>query len=108
MHLLSKPRDGPWPRPVPPTDRFRGRAGAGEEPERQPSPLAQRSIESEAARRFEYHESEHSGVKMPKPATAHIDDAELKMKKLAAPEEMERRRLIAVQLHALMGRSMTE
>jgi hypothetical protein len=45
---------------------------------------------------------------MPKPATAHIDDAELKMKKLAAPEEMERRRLIAVQLHALMGRSMTE
>lgn len=35
-------------------------------------------------------------------------NAELKMKELAAPEEMERRWLIASQLHALLDRSMTQ
>jgi len=45
---------------------------------------------------------------MPKPATVHIDDAELKMKELAAPKEMERRRAVASRLQALIDRPITE
>jgi rubrerythrin len=45
---------------------------------------------------------------MPKLATAHIDDAELKMKDPAPPEEMEHRRAVASRLQALMDRPITE
>lgn len=45
---------------------------------------------------------------MPKPATAHVDDAELKMNEPAAPEEMERRKAVASRLQALMDRPITE
>ena len=45
---------------------------------------------------------------MPKPATVNIDDAELKMKELAAPEEMENRRAVASRLQALLDRPITE
>jgi hypothetical protein len=45
---------------------------------------------------------------MPNPATAHLDDAELKMKEPASPEEMERRKLVASKLRSLMDRPITE
>jgi hypothetical protein len=45
---------------------------------------------------------------MPKSATAHIDDAELKMNEPAPPEEMERRRAVASRLQALIDRPITE
>jgi len=45
---------------------------------------------------------------MPKPAIAHIDDAELRMKEPASPEEMERRRLVASRLRTLIDRPITE
>jgi len=45
---------------------------------------------------------------MPKPATAHIDETELRMKESPSPEEMERRRLVALRLRALIDRPITE
>ncbi|HEY2295822.1 MAG TPA: hypothetical protein VGM86_34400 [Thermoanaerobaculia bacterium] len=45
---------------------------------------------------------------MPKHATARIEDAELKMKEPASPEDMERREKIAEMLLSLMERPVTE
>ncbi|MFL6264104.1 MAG: hypothetical protein ACJ76Y_30840 [Thermoanaerobaculia bacterium] len=45
---------------------------------------------------------------MPKQATAHIDDAELKMRDLAPPEEMERRREFVAWLRAQMDKPATK
>ena len=45
---------------------------------------------------------------MPRPATAHIDEAELKMKEPASQEDMERRRLVASRLRSLMDRPVTD
>lgn len=47
-------------------------------------------------------------TEMPKRATVHIDDAELKMKETASPDKMERRRAVAKRLRSLMDRPMTE
>lgn len=45
---------------------------------------------------------------MPRHATAHIDDTEQKVNESASPEEMERRRQILGEIHALRSRPVTE
>jgi hypothetical protein len=45
---------------------------------------------------------------MPKHATVHIEDAELKMNEPASPKEMERRGQIAAELDTLWNRPMEE
>jgi hypothetical protein len=45
---------------------------------------------------------------MPRHATAQIDDVERRMNESASPEEMERRRQILGEIHALRSRLVTE
>lgn len=47
-------------------------------------------------------------AEMPRPVTAHIDEAALKMKEPASQEDMERRRLVASRLRSLMDRPITD
>lgn len=45
---------------------------------------------------------------MPKHATAKIEDAELRMKEPASPEDMARRKEVAARLLSLMDRPMSD
>jgi hypothetical protein len=45
---------------------------------------------------------------MPRHATAHIEDSELKMRDLAPPEEMARRKQVVARLRSRMAAPMTE
>ena len=51
---------------------------------------------------------EEGNTRMPRHATAHIEDAELRMRELASPEEMERRKRFTGRLRSRMAFPVTE
>jgi len=51
---------------------------------------------------------EEGNTRMPRHATARIEDSELKMRDLASPEEMERRKQVVARLRSRMAAPVTE
>jgi hypothetical protein len=52
--------------------------------------------------------TEERNARMPRQATVPIEDAELKMREPAPPEEMERRKRLVAQLRCRMASPVTE